>query len=181
VGTGQGDDEHTSTVLLGTNPIVVGADATEVVTVRSLTKRLGDVVAVDDLTFSLYEGTVTGFLGPNGAGKTTTLRLLPGARRTDRRRGTGLRPPVRLTGSAVGRPGQLFVNFWPQNVHTACVRPNPHSLWPAVCMARVLRSRPILQPESPELPFWHRLRDLKQRPVIWWVVRILCSSRWSRT
>jgi hypothetical protein len=50
-GVEQGDDEHISTVLLGTNPIIVGADATEVVTVRSLTKRLGDVVAVDDLTF----------------------------------------------------------------------------------------------------------------------------------
>jgi ABC-2 type transport system ATP-binding protein len=49
-----------------------------VVTVRSLTKRYGEVVAVDDLTFSLHPGTVTGFLGPNGAGKTTTLRLLLG-------------------------------------------------------------------------------------------------------
>ena len=49
-----------------------------VVTVRSLTKRYGRVVAVDDLMFSLRPGTVTGFLGPNGAGKTTTLRLLLG-------------------------------------------------------------------------------------------------------
>jgi ABC-2 type transport system ATP-binding protein len=49
-----------------------------VVTVRSLTKRFGDLVAVDDLTFSLEPGTITGFLGPNGAGKTTTLRLLLG-------------------------------------------------------------------------------------------------------
>jgi len=49
-----------------------------VVTVRSLTKRFGELVAVDDLTFSLHPGTVTGFLGPNGAGKTTTLRLLLG-------------------------------------------------------------------------------------------------------
>jgi ABC-2 type transport system ATP-binding protein len=49
-----------------------------VVTVRSLTKRYGDVVAVDDLRFTLETGTVTGFLGPNGAGKTTTLRLLLG-------------------------------------------------------------------------------------------------------
>jgi ABC-2 type transport system ATP-binding protein len=49
-----------------------------VVTVTSLTKRFGDVVAVDDLTFSLPRETITGFLGPNGAGKTTTLRLLLG-------------------------------------------------------------------------------------------------------
>jgi len=49
-----------------------------VVTVTSLTKRYGELVAVDDLTFSLHSGTVTGFLGPNGAGKTTTLRMLLG-------------------------------------------------------------------------------------------------------
>jgi ABC-2 type transport system ATP-binding protein len=49
-----------------------------VVRVRSLTKRFGELVAVDDLTFSLRSGTATGFLGPNGAGKTTTLRLLLG-------------------------------------------------------------------------------------------------------
>jgi ABC-2 type transport system ATP-binding protein len=49
-----------------------------VVTVSSLTKRYGELVAVDDLTFSLHSGSVTGFLGPNGAGKTTTLRLLLG-------------------------------------------------------------------------------------------------------
>jgi ABC-2 type transport system ATP-binding protein len=52
--------------------------ADPVVTVRSLTKRYGPVTAVEDLTFSLERGTVTGFLGPNGAGKTTTLRLLLG-------------------------------------------------------------------------------------------------------
>ena len=49
-----------------------------VVSVQGLTKRYGDLVAVDDLTFSLEAGTITGFLGPNGAGKTTTLRLLLG-------------------------------------------------------------------------------------------------------
>ncbi len=58
---------------------IAEAPASEgVVSVRSLTKRYGDVVAVDDLTFTLAAGTVTGFLGPNGAGKTTTLRLLLG-------------------------------------------------------------------------------------------------------
>ena len=45
---------------------------------RSLTKRFGDVLAVDKVSFALPAGTVTGFLGPNGAGKTTTLRLLLG-------------------------------------------------------------------------------------------------------
>src|SRR6266545_8213525 len=49
-----------------------------VVAVDSLTKCFGEVAAVEDLTFSLDRGTVTGFLGPNGAGKTTTLRVLLG-------------------------------------------------------------------------------------------------------
>ena len=49
-----------------------------VVTVDGLSKRFGRVLAVDNLTFSLEHGTVTGFLGPNGAGKTTTLRMLLG-------------------------------------------------------------------------------------------------------
>jgi ABC-2 type transport system ATP-binding protein len=60
-------------------PLPVDADVHEpVVTARSLTKRYGELVAVDDLTFALERGTITGFLGPNGAGKTTTLRMLLG-------------------------------------------------------------------------------------------------------
>ncbi len=43
-----------------------------------LTKRYGDKLAVDDLSFQVRPGTVTGFLGPNGAGKSTTMRLILG-------------------------------------------------------------------------------------------------------
>ena len=50
-------------------PVVVG---------ESLTKRFGQFIAVDNLSFALSPGTITGFLGPNGAGKTTTLRMLLG-------------------------------------------------------------------------------------------------------
>lgn len=46
--------------------------------VRNLRKRFGKTVAVDDLSFSVDAGQVTGFLGPNGAGKTTTMRALLG-------------------------------------------------------------------------------------------------------
>lgn len=45
---------------------------------RGLTKRYGDVVAVDDLSFDVEPGKVTGFLGPNGAGKSTTMRMVLG-------------------------------------------------------------------------------------------------------
>jgi ABC-2 type transport system ATP-binding protein len=60
--------EESAPRLVGEEPVVVRADR--------LTKRFGDVLAVDDLSFALERGTVTGFLGPNGAGKTTTLRML---------------------------------------------------------------------------------------------------------
>lgn len=46
--------------------------------ISNLTKRFGAVHAVEDLTFTVKPGVVTGFLGPNGAGKTTTLRMLLG-------------------------------------------------------------------------------------------------------
>ncbi|MFP3907011.1 MAG: ATP-binding cassette domain-containing protein, partial [Acidimicrobiales bacterium] len=45
---------------------------------HDLTKRYGDIVAVDHLSFSVRPGVVTAFLGPNGAGKTTTMRLVLG-------------------------------------------------------------------------------------------------------
>ncbi|MBM0125005.1 ABC transporter ATP-binding protein [Pimelobacter simplex] len=49
--------------------------------IDGLTKQFGAVRAVDDLTFTVRPGAVTGFLGPNGAGKTTTLRMLLGLTR----------------------------------------------------------------------------------------------------
>ena len=48
------------------------------ISVQGLTKRYGDVRAVDDLTFDVAAGKVTGFLGPNGAGKSTTMRMVVG-------------------------------------------------------------------------------------------------------
>jgi ABC-2 type transport system ATP-binding protein len=49
-----------------------------IIQAHGLTKNYGSVRAVDDLSFSVDRGSVTGFLGPNGAGKTTTLRMLLG-------------------------------------------------------------------------------------------------------
>jgi ABC-2 type transport system ATP-binding protein len=59
----------------------------------NLTKRYGEVIAVDELTFALEPGSITGFLGPNGAGKTTTLRLV-----------LGLAEPTDGTALVFGRP-----------------------------------------------------------------------------
>jgi ABC-type multidrug transport system ATPase subunit len=51
--------------------------------VAGLTKRFGPTVAVQDLSFTVSYGRITGLLGPNGAGKTTTLRALLGLTRPD--------------------------------------------------------------------------------------------------
>jgi ABC-2 type transport system ATP-binding protein len=79
-----------------------------VVTIEGLTKRFGRVVAVDDLSFEVDQGTVVGFLGPNGAGKTTTLRMLlglvaptGGSARIDGRPYRELTDPVRHVGAVL--------------------------------------------------------------------------------
>jgi ABC-2 type transport system ATP-binding protein len=66
-----------------------------VIEVENLTKRFGATLAVDDLSFSVSPGTVTGFLGPNGAGKSTTLRSILGLVRPDAGR-------TRVLGQAYG-------------------------------------------------------------------------------
>ena len=48
----------------------------EAVEIRNVTKRFGDLAAVDDLTLTVPEGSVYGFIGPNGSGKTTTMRMI---------------------------------------------------------------------------------------------------------
>jgi ABC-2 type transport system ATP-binding protein len=63
-----------------------------VIAVDALTKRFGDHLAVEDLSFTVPWGKVTGFLGPNGAGKTTTLRML-----------LGLAAPTSGTATILGR------------------------------------------------------------------------------
>ena len=65
----------------------------EAIEVTGLTKRFGSSTAVEDLTFSVRRGKVTGFLGSNGAGKTTTLRVI-----------LGLAAPTAGTARILGRP-----------------------------------------------------------------------------
>lgn len=56
--------------------------------IQGLTRRYGDKTVVEDLTFTVEPGVVTGFLGPNGAGKSTTMRMLLGLERPDAGRAT---------------------------------------------------------------------------------------------
>jgi ABC-2 type transport system ATP-binding protein len=81
---------------------------TDGIAFRTLTKHFGAIEAVDDLTFDVPPGRVTGFLGPNGAGKTTTLRMLlglvaptSGAALVGGRRYQDLEQPRRVVGAAV--------------------------------------------------------------------------------
>ena len=49
-----------------------------VIKTEKLTKRFGDIVAVDEISFEVRKGEIFGFLGANGAGKTTAMRMLCG-------------------------------------------------------------------------------------------------------
>ncbi|MEV5608947.1 ATP-binding cassette domain-containing protein [Streptomyces sp. NPDC052225] len=73
---------------------------------RGLTKRYGGTVAVEDLSFRVRPGSVTGFLGPNGSGKSTTMRMIMGLDRPDAGHATicglpyaRLRRPLRQVGA----------------------------------------------------------------------------------
>jgi ABC-2 type transport system ATP-binding protein len=84
----------------------------DAIEVEALTKRFGGVRAVDDLSFSVRTGVVTGFLGPNGAGKTTTLRIVLGLARptsgtvlVQGRPYAELEHPGRVVGASLERAG----------------------------------------------------------------------------
>jgi ABC-2 type transport system ATP-binding protein len=79
-----------------------------VIQVRNLTKHFGPNIAVDNLSFEVQAGRVTGFLGPNGAGKTTTLRMVLGLMRPEKGTATidgvsyqELRAPMREVGAVL--------------------------------------------------------------------------------
>jgi ABC-2 type transport system ATP-binding protein len=79
-----------------------------VIQVRNLTKHFGPNIAVDNLSFEVEAGRVTGFLGPNGAGKTTTLRMILGLVRPEKGTATidgvsyqSLRAPMREVGAVL--------------------------------------------------------------------------------
>jgi ABC-2 type transport system ATP-binding protein len=96
--------------------------------VRNLTKRFGSKVAVDDLSFTVEPGRVTGFLGPNGAGKSTTMRVILGLDRAQDGTATiegrayrALADPLRTVGALLeaksvhsGRSGRNHLLFLAQ-------------------------------------------------------------------
>ena len=79
--------------------------------VERLTKRYGSTVAVNDLSFSVAPGTLTGFLGPNGAGKSTTLRAILGLVRPNGGRTAVLGRPYRELDAPLERVGAVLETF----------------------------------------------------------------------
>ncbi|CAN5230949.1 ATP-binding cassette domain-containing protein [soil metagenome] len=76
--------------------------------VERLTKRFGSTLAVDDLSFTVEPGTVTGFLGPNGAGKSTTLRAILSLVRPDAGRTSVLGRPYAELDHPLRRVGAVL-------------------------------------------------------------------------
>ena len=75
---------------------------------RGLTKRYGDTLAVDNVSFSVTPGKITGFLGPNGAGKTTTMRLILGLDRPTAGQVTVNGKPFEQAGQPMRQVGALL-------------------------------------------------------------------------
>jgi ABC-2 type transport system ATP-binding protein len=82
-----------------------------VIEVEGLTKRFGSTLAVDDLSFSVGPGRITGFLGPNGAGKSTTMRAVLGLVHPTRGRTSVLGVRYRELTEPVRRVGVLLETF----------------------------------------------------------------------
>ena len=84
------------------------AAAQPALSLRALTKRYGERVAVDGLTIDVPAGVVAGFVGPNGAGKTTTMAMLLGLVAPSGGDGTVLGEPLADPGAYLGRVGALI-------------------------------------------------------------------------
>jgi ABC-2 type transport system ATP-binding protein len=84
------------------------AASTSALTARGLTRRFGNLVAVNDLTFDVPAGGVVGFVGPNGSGKSTTIRMMLGLIAASGGTGTVLGEPIEHPERFAGRVGALI-------------------------------------------------------------------------
>jgi ABC-2 type transport system ATP-binding protein len=106
---------------LGHKPAV----GSPMIAIRGLTKRYGNVAAVQDLSFEVHAGSVVGFLGRNGAGKSTTLNML-----------AGLSAPTSGTATIAGVPYRSL----PRPMHVAGFGLNAEAFHPAISGQRTLRA-----------------------------------------
>ena len=106
------------------------------VEVHDLTKRFGDFVAVDRVSFAVAPGEVFGFLGPNGAGKTTTIKMLNGlvapTSGSGRVAGFDIASERSSVKSAIGYMSQLFSLYGDLTVDEVAARSSRGALCPAL-------------------------------------------------
>ena len=118
-----------------------------VVKVDHLRKSYKDIKAVDDISFTVYEGEIFGMLGPNGAGKTTTMEIVEGIRKADSGRVTVLGVDVRKN------PRQVKSNIGVQLQTT--------SLYPRLTVAEVMSLFASFYPRSVSINKLIKLVDLE--------------------
>jgi ABC-2 type transport system ATP-binding protein len=80
----------------------------DVLELQGLTRRYGDLVALDDLSFAVAEGQMFGFVGPNGAGKTTAMRIILGVLEADA-------GEVRWRGRAMNHEMRQRIGYLPED------------------------------------------------------------------
>ena len=101
-----------SELALNTGRDTVGMPVRHAVELADLTRKFGDFVAVDHVSFAVREGEIFGFLGPNGAGKTTTIKMLSGllapTSGTGRIAGFDVRTDAESIKENIGYMSQLF-------------------------------------------------------------------------
>ena len=96
-------------------PGPVTPNVRRVIEMKGVTKRFGDSVAVQDLTFTVHEGEIFGFIGPSGSGKTTTIRLMNGTYQPTEGTATIFGQPARHMSArvreSIGYLPQLFILY----------------------------------------------------------------------
>ena len=94
---------------------------------KHLTKRYGKTVAVDDVSFVVQPGRVTGFLGPNGAGKSTTMRMVLGLDAPSAGQSSSTASPMASWPTRSDRSGRCSM---PRPSSAAAAPPTISSGWP---------------------------------------------------
>jgi ABC-2 type transport system ATP-binding protein len=89
---------------------------------KGLTRRYGDLVALDDLSFTVAEGQMFGFVGSNGAGKTTAMRIILGVLESDAGQVRWFRPMTDRMSKRVGHMAQDHGQTFLQQYGGACSR-----------------------------------------------------------
>ena len=114
----------------------------DMIVAKGLTKRYRSTLAVDNLSFEVTPGVVTGFLGPNGSGKSTTMRMIMGL--DNPTSGTTLVNGTRVCASSGGRCARWGHCWMPRRTTRHAVRTTTSSFWPSPTTSPVPRIDEVL-------------------------------------